>query len=83
LYDYFVSLHNDVLNVTNYKAENVLCEHNLNDDCCRFNELDKPITLEEIEYLIKKVNKAWCDTCILSSHILDLFNYIFILAISP
>ena len=76
--DYFSMLSNDIKQVYDLDVENF----------CNFEELNQPITLQEVEYAIHKLckNKAMGSDClmneifiedILSLHMTDLFNAIF------
>ena len=88
-YEYFSSLQSEVSTASNEESEAFCNEHNFNDNSCRFEELDKPITLSELESVIHKLkrNKAYGNDMlineyfiecfdILSSHLLDMFNKI-------
>ena len=90
-YDYFSNLADDITNVHVPEAE-IFCENSdFNSSFCNFDELDQPITLHEVEYVIHNLNRnkaMGCDCLIneyfmesrgesIFSHLVDLFNIIF------
>ena len=75
--------------VVNEESENFCSNYDFNTDECNFNELDRPITSEEIGKVVQKLkrNKAFAgdqllneyfieSLDILSGHLVDLFNAI-------
>ena len=75
--------------VVNEESENFCSNYDFNTDECNFNELDRPITSEEIEKVVQKLkrNKSFAgdqllneyfieSLDILSGHLVDLFNAI-------
>lgn len=84
---YFSSLQNEFQTPVNNEAEEFCSEYDFDANRCSFEELDKPITTTEVEFIVKKLkrNKA-CGSdnllneyfieCydILSAHLVDIFN---------
>ena len=89
-YNYFSTLDENLPNASNVDADFFCNNYDFDTDDCSFEELDKPITVSEIEKSIKslKKNKAYAgdlllneyfiESCdILASHLVDIFNGIF------
>ena len=95
-YNYFSKLADDITDVHVPEAE-TFCENNdFNSSFCNFDELDQPIPLHEVEYVIHNlnrnkamgsdclVNEYFIESCdIISSHLGDLLNIIFNSAYFP
>ena len=88
-YTYFSQLANENTNCYETNAEN-FCKEKIDPDQNNFEELDRPITVREVEYAIKNLNrnKAAGIDCLMNeffiesrdsicSHLADLFNVIF------
>ena len=88
-FDYFSNIHKDLFNTQDRESED-FCQNNDFDSVnCTFEELDKAITLEEVELVVRslKRNKSFSrdqllneyfieSFDILSGHIVDIFNAI-------
>ena len=88
-YNYFQSLQNDLKHVDHTQAEQFCSFYNFNTDNGRFEELDSPITTDEIDkavHRLKRNKSCGCDFLlneyfiesldILSPHLLKIFNAI-------
>lgn len=88
-FEYFSNMHNDLFNVQDRESEYFCQNNDFDSNNCTFEELDIPITLAEVEFVIRslKRNKSFsCDQLlneyfiesfdILSGHIVDIFNAI-------
>ena len=85
--NYFSSLHQDLINVQEQESEEFCHNYDFESTDCNFEELDKPITVDEVEVVIRylKRNKSFSGDQllneyflesfdILSGHIVDIFN---------
>ena len=96
-YDYFSTLSEDLGNVQDGVSENFCNNYDFNEtDNVDFEELDAPFSMNELYFVIRnlKRDKSYANDellneyfiesfDILSSHILDLFNAIFIAGVFP
>lgn len=86
-YEYFSNLSNEIQQVSNSEAEHFCNNYDFNEESCNFEELDKSISIHEVEYVIRNLNKNkatgidclinefFIESCdIISSHLTDLFN---------
>ena len=89
-YKYFSSFDENLGNIINHEAENFVLEHDFNSDYTNYQELDRRITYQEIEKVVRdlKRNKSYASDNllneyfiesidILSLHLEDIFNSIF------
>ena len=89
-YKHFPSFDENLGNTSNHEAENFVYEHDFNSDYTNYQELDRRITYQEIEKVVRdlKRNKSYASdnllneyfiesVDILSSLLEDLFNNIF------
>ena len=88
-FNYFSSLHQDLTNAQEQESEEFCHNYDFDSTDCNFEELDKPITVDEVEVVIRylKRNKSFSGDQllneyflesfdILSGHIVDIFNAI-------
>ena len=94
---YFPELMNDIKQVNISEVNDFISSHDFNPNDCIFWELDRPISIAEVESVIKKLesNKAICpgdnllneyfieSSDIISGHLTDMFNIIFDSGIFP
>ena len=88
-HDYFASLQNEIFTVVNEEAETFCDTHEFDNVNCRYDELDKPIVVDEVIKAVKSLkrdkafdndhflNEYFIESVdILSSHLVDTFNAI-------
>lgn len=88
-YEYFSTLGDDIYQVENEEAEMFCNTHNFDDADCCFEELDCPISCQEVLQAVKRLkagkspgrdcllNEYFIESCdILVSHLCDIFNAI-------
>lgn len=75
-YEYFTSLHNDLISTHHVQAEQFCTNHNFNPDNCRFEELDNQITINEIENAVHrlKCNKSCGSDNLLNEFFIESFD---------
>ena len=88
-HEYFSTLGDDIFQCENDEAEMFCSTNNFDDDNCCFDELDSPISCQEVLQAVKKLkagkspgcdcllNEYFIESCdILVSHLCDIFNAI-------
>ena len=88
-FNYFSSLHQDLTNAQEQESEEFCHNYDFDSTDCNFEELDKPITVDEVEVVMRylKRNKSFSGDYLLneyfletfvrlSGHIVDIFNAI-------
>ena len=70
---YFASIENEILTVVNEEAETFCDTHEFDNVNCRYDELDKPMVVDEVIKAVKSLKGALSDLFI--SYLSAIFKY--------